>query len=402
MKYPASVFCQLLELLPKTVFARLVQETGAERHAKGFSSWTHLVAMLFCQMAGSKSLREITDGLANAGGKLNHLGVGTAPPRSTLAYANAHRPAALFRRLFYATLQCYRDDCNRRWRRQFRFKNPLLSLDASVIELCLAMFPWASFRRTKGAVKLHLLLDHDGYFPVFAFLSTGDCHELHVARRLPLVKGSIVAVDRGYTDYALFGQWTANGVYFVTRLKAGARYQVVADRERPPAAEAAGLRADQDIQLVGASAQACPHRLRLVRWWDARQQVELVFLTNLRHLAARTIAAIYQERWRIELFFKTLKQHLKIKTFVGTTPNALASQIWTALLAVLLLKVLHLLAECAWAFCRLMALLRLNLLSHRDLWAWLRNPLDASPGQIDLQIISCLRIPHVLLPLVYK
>lgn len=384
MKYSSSLFAQLLHELPRTEFARLVQETKAERHSKGFSSWDQCVAMLFCQLAQAQSLREISDGLAVSCGKLNHLGLTSAPAKSTLAYANAHRPAELFERLFYAFLaRCQAVKPGKA--KRFRFKNPLYSLDGTVLELCLSLFPWAEFRQTKGAVKLHLLLDHAGYFPAFAAIGPQKTlSEIAVAKTLELPKGSIVAIDRGYCSYALFYQWHHAGVFFVTRLKENAAYRVVHTR-RPP--ERSRVVSDELIELTSVQGQRqCPVVLRLVTIWDEASQREFVFLTNHLTLGATTIAAIYQDRWQIECFFKVLKQHLKIKTFVGTSANALKIQIWTALLAILLIKYLQFVSKCALPLCRLIALLHWNLFTYRSLWEWLTDPFATPPEQPPYQM----------------
>jgi hypothetical protein len=384
MKYSTSLFAQLLQLVPRQEFVRLVRETGAERHAKGFTCWDQAVAMLFCQFAQATSLREISDGLAVTCGKLNHLGLTKAPAKSTLGYANAHRPVALFEGLFTAMLtRCQAVKPGKA--KRFRFKNPLYSLDGTVIDLCLSLFPWAEFRQTKGAVKLHLLLDHAGYFPAFAAIGPQKTlSEIAVAKTLDLPKGSIIAIDRGYCSYALFYQWHQAGVYFVTREKTNTAYRVVATR---PVPQRGGIRADEIIELTSVlGAPQCPIRLRRVVKWDAVKQRELVFLTNHLTLGATTIAAIYQDRWQIECFFKTLKQHLRIKTFVGTSPNALKLQIWTALLTILILKYLQFVSRCPLPFCRLIALLHWNLFTYRLLWDWLADPFSVPPEQPPYQL----------------
>jgi hypothetical protein len=213
----SSVFGQILQIFNRYEFERMVKKTHSEKGTKGFSSWDQFVAMLFCQLGQAHSLREICGGLATCLGKIKHLGVKGAPHRSTLAYANEHRPWELYQNMFYALLS----KCQplTKGKKKFRFKNKLLSLDASTIELCSTLFDWARFRQTKGAVKLHLLLDHEGYLPVFATITEGCVHEVNVARDLSFPKGSILAIDRGYTDYSLFAHWTDTGVYFVTRQK---------------------------------------------------------------------------------------------------------------------------------------------------------------------------------------
>jgi hypothetical protein len=378
MSYNTSLFAQILQVVPAAVFARAVRETRAERHSKGFGCWDQFVAMLFCQFAQAKSLREISDGLRVTCGKLNHLRLRSAPCKSTLAYANAHRPWELYAKIFdYLLTVCQAESPGKK--SKFRFKNKLFSLDASTIDLCLSLFPWANFRQTKGAVKLHLLLDHDGYLPIFAVVTEGSVHEINIAHQLALPKGSIVAMDRGYCDYALFHQWTTQGVYFVTRQKENAAYEVVEDRKLP---ERRNVRADQTIRFTGYYARKhFPDTLRRIVVWDEKNEREIVLLTNHLAFGATTISQIYRDRWEIELFFKVLKQHLKIKTFVGTSPNALKTQIWTALITILLIKYLQYRSKCGWPLCRLVALLRLNLFSYRHLWGWLDNPFDVPPEQ---------------------
>jgi len=376
MKFTTSLFSQILHVLPRHSFVRLVHECRAERHAKGFSSWDQYVSMLFCQLAQSKSLREISDGLAVTCGKLSHLGLRTAPAKSTLSYANAHRPWQLYQKAFFHLRDFCRSDSPGK-KRKFRFKNKLLSLDSTIIDLCLSLFPWADFRQTKGAIKLHLLLDHDGYLPDFAIITDGRTADVSTARHFTLPAGSIVAVDRGYYDFELFAQWTKSGVFFVTRLKDNTAYEVV---ENHPLPQRSNVLTDQLIRFTGyQSRQKYPGILRRVVIWDEENQREVELLTNHLRFGATTIGRIYRDRWEIELFFKVLKQHLKIKTFVGTSPNALKTQIWTALIAVLLLKYCQFRSTCNLPLCRLVALLRLNLFSYRNLWDWLDDPFDTPP-----------------------
>lgn len=371
----ASLFSQLLSLFSRQEFYRLVVKHRAERYCKGYNSWDHFTAMLFCQLAQAKSLREICGGLACCIGKLRHLGLKDAPKKSTLSYANAHRPWEMFRDLFYATLTTCKSAAP--GKHKFRFKNKLLSLDSSTISLCLSLFPWAKFRRTKGAVKLHLLLDHDGYLPTYAYISNGKKHDVTVARKVPLAPGSIIAMDRGYNDYKLFNSWTENGIFFVTRLKENADYEVVEERTVP---KNRNILADQFIRFTGFYApKNCPHTLRRVVVWDKEKQRQIVLLTNHLEFGPTTISAIYKDRWQIELFFKALKQNLKVKTFVGTTENALYIQIWTALVAMLLIKYLQFKSKFGWSLSNLVALLRWNLFTYRDLWEWIDSPFDVLP-----------------------
>lgn len=370
-----SVFSQILQqLFSRLEFEKAVKETKAERHARGFSSWSQFVAMLFCQLGRAKSLREICGGLACCEGKLSHLGI-TAPSRSTLAYANGHRPWTLYKTVFFQLLGRCQDVA--KGRRKFRFKNKLVSLDASVIDLCATLFDWAKFRRTKGAVKLHLLLDHDGYLPSYAVITEGKQHEVTVAKALTFAPGTILVIDRGYVDYAWFATLTLAGVFFVTRLKDNAVYRVVGTREVP--ANRHVVR-DELIELTGVGApEKCPYPLRRVEVLDPEAEEPVVFLTNHLTFGGTTIAQIYKDRWQIELLFKALKQNLKVKTFVGTSANALHTQIWTALIAMLILKYLQLKSTFGWSLSNLVALLQFQLFTHRDLWAWLNEPFMGPP-----------------------
>jgi hypothetical protein len=373
-----SLFNQLLQHFPSLEFAALVKKHGAERAAKGFSCRTQLVAMLFCQLAHADSLREICNGLACCLGKLVHLGIKVAPNKSTLAYANKQRPAKLYEDLFYTALGRFRDEKGLGVRKQrFRFKNKLLSLDSTTISLCLEMFPWARFRRAKGGVKAHVLLDHDDYLPRYVLITEARRSDVKMTGAFPLNPGSIVAMDRGYNDYALFGTWTDQKIYFVTRLKDNAAYEVLEEASVPANRN---IQSDQLIRFTGEKAQKdCPCLLRRVAVWDAAGEQKIVLLTNLMEFSPTTIAAIYKDRWEIELFFKALKQNLKVKSFVGTSENALRIQIWTALIAILLLKWLHHLSKARWSLSNLASMLRMNLFTYRDLNAWLDNPFGTPP-----------------------
>lgn len=382
----ASCFAQVLELIDRQGFAAAVRALDAERGAKGFRCWDQFVAMLFCQLGSAHSLREICGGLATALGRVVHLGLKEAPKRSTLAYANAHRPWEVYQQVFEQTLAgCQELAASRK--RKFRFRNPLRILDATVIDLCLETFDWARFRRTKGAIKLHLQLQERGCLPCWALVTEGRTHEVRVAQSLAFERGTIVVMDRAYTDYRLFGRWTQEGVLFVTRLKSNAQYEVI---HTIPGGER-GVRRVNWVRLTGTAARECPAALRVITVWDEEQEREFVLLTNDQRLSASTLAGVYRFRWQIELFFKALKQNLRIKTFVGTSENAVKTQVWTALIAMLLLKFLQLKSSWNWSLSNLAALLRFNLLTYRDLWAWLNDPFgvpirEPTPEQLVLPL----------------
>lgn len=363
-----SIFCQMLNLFSRYEFQKAVTEHNAERHARGISCWDQFVAMLFCHLAKAKSLREIIGGMASQETLLYHLGT-KLMKRSSLAYANAHRPWQTYQTVFYQLLgRCQLLQKGHK----FRFKNKLLSIDASVIDLCAAVFDWAKFRKTKGAVKLHMALDHDGYLPCYAHITTGKTHEVTIARQRTWSPGSIVTFDRAFIDFSWFGSLIRQGVWFVTRAKGNLAYRVLETRTPP---QNRYILKDQIIELTGFySYQDCPYPLRYIEALDPKTNEAILLLTNHLGFGASTISAIYKDRWQIEILFRNLKQHLKIKTFVGTSANALHIQIWTALIAYLLLWYMKMQSRFNWSMSNLVALIRMNLFNRKNLWAWLSNP----------------------------
>lgn len=366
MRSFCSFFQQILHLFPRAEFDQLVTLTRAERHARGFASWDHLVAMLYCQLGRAQSLGEICDGLNSLQGKKNHLGIET-PRKSTLAYANGHRPPELFEAVFHGLVGRVKNELGPKHR--FRFKNKLLSLDTTTIDLCASIFDWAHFMRTKGAVKLHMVLDHAGLLPMFCAITTGKASDIQLARALNLPPGTILAIDRGYVDLRWLQSLTEQKVCFVTRLRRTESVRVIESREVPKT-----VVSDETILAgVPRSDGFGPITLRRVTVLDD-DGVPFQVVTNNFKLAASTIAKIYRERWQIEVFFRTIKQNLRIKTFVGTSAKALRTQVWSALIAIVVLKFLQLKARTGWSLSRLVALIRLHLFSYRDLMAWLDDP----------------------------
>lgn len=373
MNRVCSIFAQLLQLFPRVKFEQLVKEHQAERHSRGFSSWAQFVAMLFCQVGQAKSLREICNGLMAIEGKLKHLGVLSPPNKSTLAYANENRPWELYESVFNQLLaNCHQQASGSK---KFRFKNKLVSMDSSTIDLCASVFDWAKFKRAKGAVKVHLLLDHEGYLPCFAHITDGKSSDIAVARGLKFQSGTIVVMDRGYVDYGWWDQLTQQGVYFVTRLKKDILWDEVESRKPPQNSNVIG---DQIIRIRKSVQYQMETKFRIVTILDEDGK-ELSFLTNHLELGATTIARIYKDRWKIEIFFKCLKQLARVKTFVGTSANALKTQLWAALIAVLILKLLQLKSKFNWSLSHLVALLRQQLFVYRDLYKWLDDPFQAPP-----------------------
>jgi hypothetical protein len=367
-----SLFRQVLDLVPKREFEEIIMEHGGDKHLQSFDSWSHFVSMIFCQLAQAGSLREICGGLKTCGGKLNHLGMENAPSKSNLSYANRHRDPEIFKDVFFMLLKHCQAIAPKH---EFSFKRKLYSLDATLIELCVRAFPWATYRQTKGAIKLNLLLDHDGYLPVFVDFTHGDVHEVASARHMDLPRNSMVLCDRGYIDFEMLYRWNLNGVDFVSRLKKNTTYEVA---EEDLKQYIGNVLSDETIFLRG-SRDKYPERLRKVTVCDTVNHRTLVLVTNNFDLDAQTIADLYRNRWQIECFFKMLKQNFKIKTFIGTSENAVKIQVWTALIAIMLTKYLKFLSKATWHFSTLVTFLKWNLFVYRDLRQWLDQPFTKPP-----------------------
>jgi hypothetical protein len=382
-----SVFAQIIGLIDKNMFARTVRKYNGDKYAKGFTCWQQLVSMEFLQFGKAQSLSEICLGLGTCIGRLSHLGLAHGPKKSTLAYANENRSFEIYRDTFFELLHKAQSTIG--GRHKFRFKNKLFSMDATTIDLCLSIFDWARFRRAKGAIKLHLLLDHDGYLPVFVYITAGKTQEVRIAKEVIIrdfsfSKGSFIVFDRGFNDYSLFAHWCRSGVFFVTRMKDNTLYDVLTKNEVPKNSR---ILRDEIIYLNGVGAsETCDHELRRIEVWDDVNHKVIVLLTNHLTFGSTTISAIYKDRWQIETFFKTIKQNLKIKTFVGTTPNAVKIQLWTALITILLLKMLKGMAKYGWSMSNLVAMLRFNLFTYHDLMQWLDDPKHSPPFVPDEQL----------------
>ena len=378
MAHCNTVFAQILKLVPRHEFETLAKQHHSGRAFRKASRWSQFVSLTMAQLSGRNSLRDIVDNLSAQAHRLYHLG-STKLSRANLSRINEDKPYTLYEALFGKLLvrcQGLAPDHN------FRFKNSLYSLDASTIDLCLSAFPWADFRATKGAVKLHVGLNHAGYLPEFVTITEGKKHDVTVGRMLNFPKGSMVAIDKAYNDYAWYKQLTDKGISFVTRLKSNAKYRTI---ERRPVLKVKGLTCDQTIVFTGTQvSKKCPIRLRRIGYKDAQTGKHYVFLTNDFKLAAKTIADIYKARWQVELFFKWIKQNLKIKSFIGTSKNAVMTQIWIAMCAYLLIAFLKFQSALTKSMQQLLRLLQLNLFDKRDLLALLKgDPPDAELSNTD-------------------
>jgi len=354
-----TVFAQILKLVSRHEFESLANKHHHGQKLRRMSRWSQFVALSMAQLSGRSSLRDLVSNLAAQSHKIYHLGCRQVT-RSSLARVNENQPYKLYEALFSKLLHRCQTLAPRHG---FRFKNKLYSLDATVIDLCLSVFPWAKFRTTKGAIKLHVGLDHDGYLPAFVTVSTGKTHEIQQARSMRLPKSSIVVFDRGYTDYAWYNCLNEQGIYFVTRIRRNALYTVL---NSYTVTQDHGITSDQAIKLSGLKAKHYPSPLRRIDYTDKQTGKNYVFLTNAFHLGAKTIADIYKDRWQIELFFKWIKQNLKIKSFLGTTRNAVLTQIWVAMCMYLILAYMKFASKLGYSLQQILRLLQLNLFQRRD------------------------------------
>jgi hypothetical protein len=362
MAHNNTILRQITALLPRHEFEALAKDHHVGQKFRSFNRWTQFMAMFIGQLSGRKSLRDLVMNVSAQSSKLYHLAIRPFS-RATLARVNEQQPAALYERLFFKLLdRCRQVSPGHR----FKFKNKLYLLDTTTIDLCLSVFPWAKFRKTKGAIKLHFGIDADGYLPTFMSLTDGKVHESQWAKALNLPRGSIAVFDRGFTDYNWYETLTKNGIYFVTRLKSNA---IIENGPKRPGRKASGITTDREILLRGIKTH-----FRQVNYTDPETGKELRFVTNADHLNAKTVAALYKERWQIELFFKWIKQNLKVKTFLGTSRNAVLTQIWIALCVYLLLAYMKFRAKLDLSMQQMLRLLQLNLFERRDLMALFKPP----------------------------
>lgn len=331
-----TVLNQLLHLLPEDQFGAFVGQHRADRYVKKLTCWNQLTILLYAQASGKDSLRDIETGLIASGNRWYHLGLETAA-KSTLARANEKRPYTIYESLFYEVLK----KCENlgSGTASFSFKNDLYALDSTTIDLCLSLFPWAKFRTEKGAIKLHTLFNVRSQIPTLITITEGRANDIPSAHNIDFStfsKGTIFVFDRGYNDYSLLGKIKDAGHHFVIRLKKGAHIFRIPGKER--AVYGKGVLTDETVAFALEEAQkSYPNDLRLVAYHDDEHDEIYEFLTDEFRLSALNIALVYKNRWQIELFFKWIKQHLQIKTFLGTSKNAVLTQIWIAMIYYLLL-----------------------------------------------------------------
>ena len=362
-----------MQLIERNSFDKLVKEHNTDKHNKGFNTWSHFVSMLFMQLSGVSSLRDISNGLRSATGNLNHLGLVQSPSKSTISYQNKHRDYNVFMDLFYSLLDKYEPSLARRRKYARRLKRKIFIMDSSIIPLSLSLFDWAKFRTKKGALKLHAVLDYDTGLPSYACITDGKKHDVKEAKQLMFPSDSVLVVDRAYVDYAWLNNLDSSGVIFVTRLKSNADIEILESFLTNEKHE--HILSDQDIKLTGFyTIQKYPNKLRVVKVYDEQNDQYLYLLTNQMFWTADTISQLYKARWDVEVFFKHLKQLFRVKSFVGTSSNAVRIQMWCSMIGMLLIRFLKIKAEYKWNLSNLISFLRMNIFVKINLWKWVNNP----------------------------
>lgn len=370
-----TLFSQIISKLDRFKFLKLVKEKQTDKHQKGYNSWTHLVAMLFCQFAKSQSVRDISNGLRSATGNLNHMGIEKAPSKSSISYQNKNRNWELFRDYYYQLLGSLGQQAGFK-QVKFRIKSKIFFLDATTISLCLSIFDWAKYKTAKGAVKMHTLLDFDGNLPCYVNITDGKTADNKGAYEIPLLKGSVIVADRFYNDFYLLNLWDSKKVFFVVRHKNNIKYIVVKENELPKNRHQHILK-DEIIELKNTLSKGkYPKQLRRVAVWDEVNHQVIELITNHMNWSANTIGELYKSRWNVEIFFRDIKQLLHIKSFIGTSQNAVMIQIWTALITILILKALKAMAKFNWHLSNLVAFIRLNLFVKINLQQWIDKPFE--------------------------
>ena len=368
-----TLFSQIISKLDRSKFNKIVKVKQTDKHCKGYTSWTHLVSMLFCQFAKSQSVRDISNGLRSATGNLNHLGIERAPSKSSISYQNKYRNHELFKEYYFQLLESLGQHPKFK-QVKFRIKSKIFLLDSTTISLCLSLFDWAKYKTAKGAVKMHTLLDFDGNLPAYVNITDGKTADNKGANDIPLLKGSVIVADRFYNDFPLLNLWDSKGVFFVIRHKENLQFETLKENDLPDNRHQHILK-DEIICLKNESSKSkYPGKLRRVSVWDEENKQVIELITNQFNWSPNTIGELYKSRWQVEIFFRDIKQLLHIKSFIGTSENAVMIQIWTALITILILKALKAQSQFGWYLSNLVAFIRLNLFVKIDLQLWLDKP----------------------------
>ena len=380
MAYHTTTLSQILKLVPRLEFERLANRYDGQRRSDALSRWSQFVALSIGQLAGRTSLRDIEATLRSKVRHFYHLGMQSVS-KSALGRANEALDHTFYTALF---AKLYERCQHHAPGHGFRFKNKLFSLDGSLISLSMKVFPWADYNCKKAAFKIHIGLDHDGLIPAFAAITLGRESESAQARRWDYPKGSVLVFDKGYNSYQWHNTLTDKGLIWVTRIRGNALYRVI---ERRSTIKQAYITSDQTIEYTGKHAHKTKlYPVRRIGYRDPQTKKHYVFITNNFRWSAQTIADIYKQRWQVELFFKWIKQNLKIKSFMGTTENAVMTQVMVALCNYLLLAYLKFISKASWSLQKIIQLLHTNLFSQRSLIALIQHETQERPPDIQMQL----------------
>lgn len=374
MKTNLTLLSQIINSLNRDSFNKIVKKYESDKHSKGINSWTHFVSMLFCHAAKANSNREITQGLRSMEGNLNHLGImKKVPSKSSMSYINAHRNWEVFRDYYLDLYKTFINKSNFR-NKKFRIKKKIYLLDSTLISLCMEVYDWAHYTRSKGAIKLHTLLDYDGLLPSYIYMSDGKGSDMRMARNIQIPAKSVVVADRGYIDFSLLHKWNTEEIDFVVRCKENVKFIGYEEKELPENRSSNILKDEKVLLEEPKTRKSYAKKLRMVTVYDEKNKTTMYLLTNNFNWTAQTISELYRQRWQIEIFFRDLKSLFKIKTFIGTSPNAVLIQIWTAMITMLILKYLKQISEYKWSLSNLIAFIRMNLFVKISLMEWLNHP----------------------------
>jgi len=356
------VILQMQSLISRFEFEKLVKEYKTDKNVRTFSTWNLLKVMLFVHCSGKKSLRDICVSFASMSSRLYHLGIGGLS-RNNLSNSLARRDAGLFEKLFYQLLQKVVNETGVRKDRRFKFKNDVIAIDSTTISLCVSLCEWASFRSTKGGVKIHTMYDVKRQMPEFMVVTEAQQHDTVPVADMPLKAQTIYVLDRGYLSFAILENINETKAFFVTRIKENTQYGVIMKNKSTDSS----ILYDAEISFMGSKSDDYSGPLRLVRYKNPDDGKVYEFITNNMDLSPATIAVIYKSRWDIELFFKWIKQNLKIKSFFGTSKNAILIQIWTAAIAYLLISYIHFLSKTALSITDVFRVVGFNIMSDRNI-----------------------------------
>lgn len=379
MNTSKTVFTQLMDFIPQYDFRRCVNRYRGNHKVISFSCFDQFLCMAFAQLTYRESLRDIEACLRSQQNKLYHMGIRGTVSRSTLADANENRDWRIYadfaQVLIHHARNLYADEDL-----GFELKETIYALDSTTIDLCLSLFPWASFRKSKGAIKLHTLLDLRGSIPVFIKITDGLVHDVNILDELIPEPGSFYLMDRGYIDFARLYRINQNKAFFVTRTKSNFKFRRLYSHQVD---KTIGLKCDQTIMLTGFySSKDYPEKLRRVRYYDKDNNEDLTFLTNNFAIPAITVAAFYKCRWKVELFFKWIKQHLRIKSFYGTSVNAVKTQIWIAISVYVLIAIVKKHLKIEVSLYTFLQILSVNPFEKTPILQLVTDTVDKEPTQV--------------------